>query len=254
MPQYPVKDRIVHPTHIPFGGADSAARYGKHSGDDSANPIQTPVYAPATGTVTGYTWGTYHGNVVEIFDGQYYPHVFHLARLNVTPGQRVNQGDLVGWSGSTGQGVTGPHIHFGVSKVSVPNARSFNDFIDPLAYVNQQGGSMATSPGLVRNMYRYVGGREASDQDVAFHTANSSPDSLMDGFIRNNDLALVGARQMIDKLNGMVTAKDAEIASLKAQLAAKPNTPPPTTHSNPQDTADATKWRSYKALRKELIQ
>lgn len=134
MARYPVDNRIKVAGQIPFGGADPNARFGRHAGDDSANGTGTNVYAPASGTVTGYTSGQYTGKVVEIFDGQYYPHVFHLKDQTVSPGQRVTEGQLIGHSDNTGLS-TGPHVHFGVSKVSVPDTKSFSDYIDPMEYI-----------------------------------------------------------------------------------------------------------------------
>ena len=138
--RYPVNQRIVIPGHIPFGGTDPNGKYGRHSGDDSANGCGTPVYAPANGTVTGYSGGGAQGITVEIFDGQFYPHIFHLQSRVVNAGQRVSEGQLIGYVGTTGLS-TGCHIHFGVSKKSVPQTTGFSDFIDPLEYI-KGGGDM----------------------------------------------------------------------------------------------------------------
>ena len=35
----------------------------------------------------------------------------HLSKLNVQPGQRVERGALVGWTGNTGRS-SGPHLHY----------------------------------------------------------------------------------------------------------------------------------------------
>lgn len=151
---YPVKNRIKVAGHIPFGGADSNAKYGRHSGDDSANPTGTDVYAPTDGVVTSYKYSQYHGNIVEIFDGTDYPHSFHLSQRLVNDGQRVTAGQLVGKSGNTGLS-TGPHIHFGVSKKSVPNTTSFNDFIDPMEWL-KQGEEMIQDTDNEYNRWRQL--------------------------------------------------------------------------------------------------
>lgn len=144
---YPVLQRIKVAGHIPFGGKDPNAKYGKHAGDDSANPVGTEVYAPTSGHVTPYKWSSAHGHIVEIFDGKNYPHSFHLSKRLVADGQYVTKGQLVGLTGNTGLS-TGPHIHFGVSKKSVPNTTSFNDFIDPMEWL-KQGEDMATKEQLI---------------------------------------------------------------------------------------------------------
>lgn len=126
-----------------FGTPDSNAKYGYHAGIDYPVGVGTPVYAPASGTVTPYTSGQYTGYVVEIFTGKYYPHVFHLSQRLVSAGQQVNEGDLIGRSGgakgAAGAGLsTGPHLHFGVSKISVPNTSSFADYINPLSLLGEE--------------------------------------------------------------------------------------------------------------------
>jgi murein DD-endopeptidase MepM/ murein hydrolase activator NlpD len=113
-----------------FGVKDSAAKFGKHSGVDYGVPTGTPVYAPVAGTVTTYVWGQYHGNVVQIKDasGRYH-RLMHNSQLLVKPGQKVGEGQLVAKSGATGQGVTGPHVHYDISTEANPSA--FKTFISP---------------------------------------------------------------------------------------------------------------------------
>lgn len=178
MPSYPVKDRIKVPDQIPFGGTDPNARFGRHAGDDSANGINTAVFAPASGTITPYTSGQYTGNVVEIFDGQYYPHVFHLSRQIVKPGDTVTEGQLIGYSGNTGLS-TGPHVHFGVSKKSVPNTTSFNDYIDPMEYIKK--GDTMTPEAL--NLLAQVAWNtpvNGDDKFVKDYTGKPAADTLKD--------------------------------------------------------------------------
>jgi murein DD-endopeptidase MepM/ murein hydrolase activator NlpD len=60
----------------------------------------------------------------------------HLDRQAVTPGQRVNAGDLVGWVGNTGNArTTPPHLHFGVYLAAA-------GAVDPLPFIcdGQCGG------------------------------------------------------------------------------------------------------------------
>ncbi len=51
------------------------------------------------------------GTSVVIDHGDVCTGYAHLSKLNVSKGQRVKQGDVIGWSGATGQ-VEGPHLHF----------------------------------------------------------------------------------------------------------------------------------------------
>ena len=152
------------PEHIPFGGADPNAKYGRHAGDDSANPCGAEVFAPANGTVTSYTKGQYTGNVVEIFDGQNYLHVFHLKYVAVGPNEQVNEGQLIGLVGTTGLS-TGCHLHFGVARKSIPQVNSFNDFLDPLEYI-KEGGNMPGTPGQIDKAIKGILGREPTAEEL----------------------------------------------------------------------------------------
>lgn len=87
-----------------------------HSGTDIAAASGTPVHAPAAGIVafaepdlylTGGTVLIDHGHGVG-------SNFLHLSQLDVTPGQRVAQGDIIGRVGATGR-ATGPHLHWGLT-------------------------------------------------------------------------------------------------------------------------------------------
>lgn len=87
-----------------------------HSGTDIAAPQGTSIKAPAAGLVvfaepdlylTGGTILIDHGHGVG-------SNFLHLSRLDVKPGQRVEQGDVIGRVGATGR-ATGPHLHWGLT-------------------------------------------------------------------------------------------------------------------------------------------
>lgn len=87
-----------------------------HYGVDYAAPKGTPVKAPAPGTVTLVHNDMYFtGGTVILDHGHGISSVFiHLSRIDVVPGQRVAQGDVMGAVGATGR-ATGPHLHWGVN-------------------------------------------------------------------------------------------------------------------------------------------
>lgn len=147
----------------PFGVPDTAAKFGRHAGIDYAVPVGRQVLAPTKGKVTNYTWGQYHGNTVQIFDGRYYFHLFHNSELRVDVGQEVSEGQVVALSGATGQGITGPHLHYGVSTVPVQSTTSFSQYLDP-STVTEGGNDMVgpvpikfTSTHQVRMCYESFG-------------------------------------------------------------------------------------------------
>ncbi|MEU4553453.1 M23 family metallopeptidase [Micromonospora violae] len=78
--------------------------------DDSGDP----VVASAPGTVDRVTdlGGTSYGKYVRInHGGGYSTYYAHLSGFNVSVGQSVGYGKVIGWVGSTG-GSTGPHLHY----------------------------------------------------------------------------------------------------------------------------------------------
>jgi hypothetical protein len=73
-----------------------------------------PVVASAPGTVDRVTdlGGTSYGKYVRIsHGGGYSTYYAHLNGFNVSVGQTVGYGKVIGWVGSTG-GSSGPHLHY----------------------------------------------------------------------------------------------------------------------------------------------
>lgn len=121
--RYPVTNFVIT-TY--FGQRGAYQRV--HTGIDLAAPMGTPIYAARAGTVEEAGWSPYgyglhvmlnHGGAVETLYG-------HMSRIVARPGQYVEQGQLIGYVGSTGWS-TGPHCHFEVRVNGVPR--------NPLAYL-----------------------------------------------------------------------------------------------------------------------
>ncbi len=86
-----------------------------HLGVDIAAGLTAPVYAADSGVViyAGPAAGGY-GNVIMIDHGNGYQTLYaHLSTVIVSCGRSVNQGQMIGQAGSTGNS-TGPHLHFEV--------------------------------------------------------------------------------------------------------------------------------------------
>lgn len=104
-----------------------------HAGDDFPYPCGTPVHAARGGTVASTGWDSAGGNFVLIDHGyigganiaSYYAHFERSAVVHT--GQQVSQGQLIGYSGSTGRS-TGCHLHFGV----MANGR----WVNPIPYIS----------------------------------------------------------------------------------------------------------------------
>ncbi|MEE3278467.1 MAG: peptidoglycan DD-metalloendopeptidase family protein [Pseudomonadota bacterium] len=85
-----------------------------HRGIDYVAPVGTPVLAAGTGQVRVAGHTNANGNYVVIGHGsEFETKYLHLSKFGplTKRGQRVNQGDIIGYVGSTGW-ATGPHLHY----------------------------------------------------------------------------------------------------------------------------------------------
>ena len=106
-----------------------------HAGTDFAAPGGTPIYAAASGyvQVAGWSSGGY-GNYVIIYHGkmsdanQYSTLYGHMRSVATSAGKYVQQGEIIGYVGSTGNS-TGNHLHLevwkGGSKANAVNPRGY---------------------------------------------------------------------------------------------------------------------------------
>ncbi len=144
-----------------FGKTVSARRLyvsGTHGGIDLAASIGTPVKAALSGTITDTEptkakAGCQYGKYVLIAHPDGLSSIYgHLSLVTVKPGDSVNTGDIIGYSGATGY-ATGPHLHFGLyvsSAVQIVNSSALGStacagiktvaappaaYLDPMAYL-----------------------------------------------------------------------------------------------------------------------
>lgn len=93
-----------------------------HTGVDYAAPKGTPVMTIGDGVVTSVKYEGAGGNTVRIRHNSVYSTAYlHLSRYakGLKAGQRVRQGEVIGYVGSTGRS-TGPHLDFRVWKNGTP--------------------------------------------------------------------------------------------------------------------------------------
>ena len=85
-------------------------RWKAHLGTDFAAPQGTPSVSTADGVVIASSYTAGNGNYVKVkHDNVYTTQYLHMSRRAVKPGQRVRQGEVIGYVGSTGL-ATGPHV------------------------------------------------------------------------------------------------------------------------------------------------
>ena len=97
-----------------FGQRSSLWSSGMHTGLDFAGPSGSTIVSVAAGVVksTGYEGAYGNRTVITLQDGTDIWYC-HQSRIAVTPGDKVDPGQVIGYTGSTGN-VTGPHLHLEV--------------------------------------------------------------------------------------------------------------------------------------------
>jgi murein DD-endopeptidase MepM/ murein hydrolase activator NlpD len=128
---WPIRGGIGHISMF-FGQNENpfTGQYYIHKGIDLSTYRQgDPIVATADGQVVTIDYDeTGFGNYVIIKHKHgYYTRYAHMQGFKVKIGQRVQQGEVIGWIGNTGLS-TGPHLHYEVHIGS--------DVVDPYKYIN----------------------------------------------------------------------------------------------------------------------
>src|SRR3546814_17928723 len=83
-----------------------------HKGVDFGAPHGAPILAAAAGRIEFAGSNRGYGKYVKISHGNGLATAYaHMSRFKVSAGQRVQQGQVIGYVGSTGMS-TGPHLHY----------------------------------------------------------------------------------------------------------------------------------------------
>ncbi|CAL9491542.1 M23 family metallopeptidase [Streptomyces sp. enrichment culture] len=111
----------------------------KHSGQDFAVPVGTPVKAAHSGVVVkagpnGGGDGPAYGNAIVIkHSNGTYSQYAHLSKINVKLGSKVKTGQSIARSGNTGNS-SGPHLHFEIR--TTPN---YGSSVNPATFLRAEG-------------------------------------------------------------------------------------------------------------------
>ena len=143
--------RVSIPSRMPVEGVRLTSDYGMrwhpviggrraHKGVDLAGPIGTPIHATADAVVGKAEWFSSYGLYVALeHGGDIQTRYGHMSRLNVSAGQHVRKGDVIGYIGTTGRS-TGPHLHYEVRIAGVA--------VNPIPYMQSDHFSQPSVDSL----------------------------------------------------------------------------------------------------------
>lgn len=128
---WPLPQSFTITSHFGYREDPFTGEIEYHNGTDIAAPNGTRILAAAAGTVTianGIdSWGGGYGYHIKIDHGNGLETLYaHCSAICVTPGQQVQQGEVIGFVGSTGSS-TGDHLHFEIHKEG-ENIDAINNF------------------------------------------------------------------------------------------------------------------------------
>lgn len=112
-----LKKKMIHPLRLPFRNQITQqygvsnpiySKTGHHTGCDYACPIGTPLVAPADGEIIVSSRSPERGNFIQYKHGNYVLEMRHLDRRE--PVGKYKLGDIIGYSGNTGNLTSGPHL------------------------------------------------------------------------------------------------------------------------------------------------
>ncbi len=122
---WPVKGPITSPFGMRINPITH--KYSGHTGIDIGVPYGTPIAAADGGTVIFAGWNVAYGNMTVIDHGDGFSTMYaHQSKQLVSVGDRVTQGQIIGYIGTTGWS-TGPHLHFEIRVNGVP--------VNPMKYL-----------------------------------------------------------------------------------------------------------------------
>jgi murein DD-endopeptidase MepM/ murein hydrolase activator NlpD len=99
-----------------------------HTGIDFRGDAGEAIHATAAGTVTNASWSGGYGKMVEVDHGNGLATRYgHLSEIDVSVGDTIHIGQVVGRMGSTGRS-TGPHLHY--------ETRIDGEAVDPQKFLN----------------------------------------------------------------------------------------------------------------------
>jgi len=180
---------LINPTK-PFdmGSMEKFRKFGPrwgrmHNGID-IKAVYVPAYAIADGKVktAKFKRGACGGTIVIAYDNGYRSSYCHMSEINVSKGQRVTQGQVVGITGgktgSHGAGNSqGAHLHFGL--------KYKGRWVDPLKYLDTANIVLdKTDEEITKTLPN--GALTSGDGYVSRHTVSSKVEEMQSDLMRRN--------------------------------------------------------------------
>ena len=220
-----------------FGVKDSNAFFGYHSGVDYGVARNTPIYAPAAGQIVYAALNQTGGNMVILFDGQFYHRLMHNTSMAVSVNQRVSEGQAVAYAGDTGLAF-GVHCHWDIMdeiiSSATPRPTSFAHFKDPAKwlagnYVVTQpitgGNTVFENDDQIQAMYYLIRGQYATAPEVAGWRGKSIISFAQNQYakqeVANREAEKAALKKNVTDLNNTINqlrASKAELQKLVDQI------------------------------------
>jgi len=137
-----------------------------HDGIDYEMPDNTNVLAVDRGVVLSAGPGIY-GTTVTIYHTWGMTYYGHLSTVSVEPGQIVETGDLIGYSGHTGL-ATGPHLHFAIKPHNPDLENGFHGMVNPNIYLGlkPQSNILGATTILLNKQTRFFKSTEKAEFEI----------------------------------------------------------------------------------------
>lgn len=145
--QSPLKGLLV--VTCKYGVVGSQWKFGKHFGTDLRAAVGTPLYAPEDGVINERYVGS-KGILVLGLAGTKWHRFLHLDSFAVPLNAQVKAGQLIGYTGNTGQ--VAAHLHWDVRKPNTLWSSSFSNYFDPMVLLKEEKTMAAQDTIVDRNM------------------------------------------------------------------------------------------------------
>lgn len=153
-----------------------------HLGTDFAAPHGTPIIATADGVVTESRFAGGNGNYVKIKHSQKYATQYlHMSKRAVKVGQRIQQGQVIGYVGSTGL-ATGPHVCYRFWENGRQVDALKKNFRETIPLENKYKAAFAEVVQMKQNHLANISTDPTQNEDLGYTAYQDGPPDLFKYF------------------------------------------------------------------------